>query len=299
MPLARTRPIAGLAVIGAAALIAGCGGGDSDAPSAEEFRQQADAICADANARLGALEEPASAAEILPYLQAGLPIQEDEIARIRELEAPEDLQPTLDGAADLLQQRQEAIQAAADRIAGGEDPAAVIDEVDPEIQRLRDEARAAARELGLTVCGTDPDDAAQAGTTGTAASAPDAPVTSPGGAGQASAYVDDVQAAAAALRGFGTTLQGTSSLEGLRERLPQAQAQLDEFDAAIAELDGYTLDDQTLEAQRQRLAEAGPEVSDVLRRFVAAASSGDSEALASLVPEVQQAITEFGQAATP
>jgi hypothetical protein len=123
-------------------------------------------------------------------------------------------------------------------------------------------------------------------------------VTSPG-AGQATEYVDDVQAAAAALQGFGTTLQGTTSLEGLEAKVPEAEAKLDEFDAAIAELEGYTLDDATLEAQRQRLAATGPEVSDVLRRFVDAAASGDTEAVATLVPEVQQVITEFGQAATP
>ena len=47
MPPVR-RPLAGLAALGAAALIAGCGGG-SDSSSADDFRQQADEICADAN----------------------------------------------------------------------------------------------------------------------------------------------------------------------------------------------------------------------------------------------------------
>ena len=42
MPSLR-RPIAGLAAVGAAALIAGCGGG-SDTSSADDFRAQADDV---------------------------------------------------------------------------------------------------------------------------------------------------------------------------------------------------------------------------------------------------------------
>jgi hypothetical protein len=88
MPSLR-RPIAGLAAVGAAALIAGCGGG-SDTSSAD-VRAQADEICADANERIGALTEPGPAAEVLPYLRAVLPIQAEELERIRALDQPEDL----------------------------------------------------------------------------------------------------------------------------------------------------------------------------------------------------------------
>jgi len=302
MPALR-RPLAGLAAVGAAALIAGCGGG-SDSSSADEFRSQADEICADANERIGTLTEPGPPAAVLPYLQAGLPIQAEELERIRELDPPDDLQADFDEATDLLQQRQDAIQQAADRIEAGEDPEAVIRDLGPEITRLRDEARVKAGELGLTVCGAADDVAAT-----TAATTPTAPTTTAGpsaGGGTATAatgetaeYVEDVGAAVAALRSFSQLLQGTSSLEDLRARIPQAQAQLDAFDEAVGRLDDYTFDNATLEAQRDQLAAAGPQVSAQLRRFLTAAESGDAEAIQSVLPGVSQALTEFQQAATP
>lgn len=301
MPLARRRTLAGVAALGAAALIAGCGGGGSDALSGDEFRERADAICADADERLDTLTEPSTGDEVLPFLQAGLPIADEELQRLGELEAPDDLQATLDEAQDLNQQRQDLIQQAADRIEGGEDPQAVVGEVDPELERLREEARAKARELGLTVCGTDSADAGS--TTAPEATAPDAGAattapTAPQAGGENAGYVADVREAASALQGFGTVLQGTTSLDDLRAKVPEARSQLDSFDAAIAQLDGYTLENARLEAQRSGLAETGPRVGSVLRRFLDAANTGDTEAVQALVPEVTKAITDFQEAAT-
>ena len=295
MSLVPRRPLAAIAALGAAALIAGCGGGSDS--SADDFREQADEICAQANARTGALAEPATSGEVLPYLESGLTIQGEELERIRALDPPEDLQPAFDEATDLLQQRQDAIRQAADRVSAGEDPDAVIAEVSPEITRLRDEGRAKARELGLTVCGSEEDDAGSTApaTTGTA---PQTGGTAPAQSGQAQRYAADLQAAGTALQGFGGVLQGTTRLDDLRSRVPEANAALDEFEAAIGTLEGYTLDNATLESQRARLAETGPEVSDTLRRFVAAAESGDTEAVQALVPEVTQAISAFQAAAT-
>jgi hypothetical protein len=255
------RPLAGLAAVGAAALIAGCGGG-SDTSSADDFRAQADEVCADANERIGTLTEPGPPAEVLPYLQAGLPIQAEELERIRALDPPEDLRADFEEATDLLQQRQDAIQQAADRIEAGEDPEAVIRDVGPEITRLRDEARAKARELGLSVCGADAAGATTAGTTPTAP-ATTAPATTAattgggtatGATGEAAQYVKDVSAAVTALRTFSQLLQGTSSLEDLQKRIPRARAQLDAFDDAVAKLDDYTFDN----APSRRSATSSP-----------------------------------------
>ena len=297
MSLVPRRPLAAIAALGAAALIAGCGGG-SDSSSADDFREQADEVCADANARTGALTAPTSSDEVLPYLESGLTVQAEELERIRALDPPEDLQADFDEATDLLQQRQDAIRQAADRISAGEDPDAVSTELSPEIDRLRTEARAKARELGLTVCGSGDDDAGSTAPT-TTGTAPQTGGTAPAQGGQTpQQYAADVQAAGTALQGFGTVLQGTTSLDDLRSKVPEANAALDEFDAAIAKLEGYTLDNATLEEQRAGLAETGPNVSDTLRRFVAAAESGDTEAVQALVPEVTQAISAFQAAAT-
>jgi hypothetical protein len=300
MPSLR-RPIAGLAAVGAAALIAGCGGG-SDTSSAD-VRAQADEICADANERIGALTEPGPAAEVLPYLRAVLPIQAEELERIRALDQPEDLRADFEEATDLLQQRQDAIEQAADRIEAGEDPEAVIREVGPEITRLRDEARAKAQEIGLSVCGADGAGATTAGTT-PAAPATTAPATTAGGTataptGETAQYVKDVGAAVTALRSFSQLLQGTSSLEDLQSRIPQARTELDAFDDAVAKLDDYSFDNPTLEAQRDQLAASGPRVSEQLRLFLDAAESGDAEAIQAVLPDVTRALTEFQEAATP
>ncbi|HSI31648.1 MAG TPA: hypothetical protein VK951_09980 [Miltoncostaeaceae bacterium] len=301
MPPVR-RPLAGIAALGAAALIAGCGGG-SDSSSADDFRQEADEICADANSRLDTLTEPTSGAAVLPFLQEGLTIQADELERIRALDPPDDLQPAFDEATDLLQQRQEAIQQAADRIEAGEDPEVVIQEASPKITRLRDEARAKANELDLTVCGADDDGAASAGTATTA------PATTAGTAGggatgtattgAAAQLAADRQQAITALRGVVQAFSGATSVEDLQAAAPEARASLDELDAALQSIEGYTLDNAALERQRQRLAEAGGQASEVLGRFVDAAESGDPESLQSLVPELTQAASELQQAATP
>ncbi len=293
----RRRPLAGLAVVGAAALIAGCGGG-SDSPSADDFREQADAICADANREIDGLTEPASADtdEVLPFLTSGLTIQQSQIDELRDLEPPSDLEGTWNEAIDLLEQRQALIQEAADRIAAGESAAEVLGD-DAEIERLQEESRQKARDLGLTVCGCE-DEEPSTTAADTTATAPDTATSGPAQSGESARYLADVQAAAGALQSFGQVLQGSTDVDDFKANVPEAQASLDEFDAAIAELDAYELSDARLEEQRSGLAETGPRVSDVLRRFLDAASSGDIAAVGELVPEVTARINEFQQAAT-
>jgi hypothetical protein len=309
MSLVRSRPLAALAVLGAAAAIAGCGGGDDDsgALSADEFRQQADAICADANTRIDALDEPTGADQVLGFLQSGLTVQKEQLEKLKALEPPDDLAGTFNEATDLLDQQTAAIQGATDRIAGGEDPEAVIGEVDSEIDSLSDQADAKAKELGLEVCGTEDTGTDATDTTATVATAPALTTTTPpatdttsGSAttGDTAGYVEDVQAAAAALTTFGTALQSTTSLDDLKAKVPDATQALDDFDKAIGELETYTLSDGTLDRQRAGLVRTGPRVSDVLRQFLDAAQEGDVAAVQGLVPEVTSAITEFQQAAT-
>jgi hypothetical protein len=306
MPLAVRRSIAGLAAIGAVAFIAGCGGG-SDSLSAEEFRTQADAVCADTDRQIDELTEPTSGDQVLAFLRAGLPIQEAQLAKLRELEPPEELKADFDSAMGLLEQQTTAIDAAADRIEGGEDAEAVLTEVNDQISGLGDQADEKAQTLGLTVCGDDSDSGDSTATAATVATAPavtvdPAPTTSAPaettGGGETAAYVADVQEAAGALQEFGTLLQSTTGLDDLRGKIPAAQAELDTFDAAIAKLDGYTLEAAELEEQRAGLARTGPAVSDVLRRFLDAADEGDLAAVQALVPEVTQTIGEFQAAAT-
>jgi hypothetical protein len=303
MRIARRRLTAGIIALGAAAVIAGCGGGsDDDSSSAAEYREAADAICADSERQTDAVESPSDdPTEVAAFLREGLTIERAALDRLRALDPPEELRADHEQAVALIDERLGVIEAATERIEGGEDPDAVFESASPAIHASEEQTDALARELGLTVCGSG-DEGDTTTTTPTETAPTDTGATTPtapsGGTAEPSEYVEDVQAAAAALQGFGEVLQSSTSLDDLKAKVPEAQAGLDEFDRAIAELDSYTLDDADLERQRAGLAETGPRVSDVLRRFLDAISEGDLQAVQDLVPEVTRTITEFQQAAT-
>lgn len=313
MPLVRRRPLAGIAALSVVALLAGCGGGSdsaggSDALSAAEFRTQADAICADFNRTSEGVADPTSSAEVLPYLKTILPFQQDELRKLEALKPPADLADTYTEALALLNKQRAAIVAATAEIEGGASAETVIARVGPEIEALNTQADAKGKALGLKICGTDETESTSTG--GSSAPAPEsapasttieAPATTgetPSTTGTTGRYVDDVQAAATALQEFGSILQGAAGIDDFTAKAPEAKKSLDTFDAAIAELAGYTLEVPKLEKQRAGLTETGPQVSDVLRRFVDAAAEGDIATVGTLVPEVMKTITEFQKAAT-
>lgn len=308
MSLARLRrPVAGIATLGAAAaLITGCGGGGSDSLSAAEFRTQADAICADYNAKAATLTDPSSPAEYLTSLKEIVPLQDAQLAKLKALKAPSELEGTFTEALAILDKQKGVLDSAVTRLEGGEDPTAVITSIGAQAGDLGDQADVKAKDLGLTVCGTD--GATASGTTSTTATAPAAPTTpattaaatttAPTGTGDTAGYVADVQSAATALQQFGTVLSTSTGISDLKSKVPEAQKSLDSFDAAIAKLDDYSLGIPRLDEQRTGLARTGPKVSDVLRRFLDAAASGDLGAVQKLIPEVTTTIGEFQKAAT-
>jgi hypothetical protein len=289
------RPIAGLALIGAAALIAGCGGGsDSDALSADELRAQADAICADVDRATDAVAEPTSTDEVLPFLTATREANGTGLERLKELDPPEELAETWNEAITLQDEQLALLDQAISRIEDGEDAEVVIDDLAPQLSQNDSRLDAAARELGLTVCGADDDEPSRGAAT--TLDDPDPPPAT-GDTGTIEQYVDDVQETAGALQSFGELLQGIDSVEELEAQAPQAQAYLDEFDAGIATMAGYTLPQARVEQQRENLVAVGPRVSDVLRRFVDAAAGGDQSAVQNLLPEVLSVLQEFTAAA--
>ena len=136
MPPVR-RPLAGIAALGAAALIAGCGGGSDSL----ERRRVPPAGRRDLRRRQRAPRhahraDPGPA--VLPFLQEGLTIQAEELGAhpgARSAGRPpgglrRGDRPAASSARRLIQQ-------AADRIEAGEDPEAVIQEASPEIARLQ------------------------------------------------------------------------------------------------------------------------------------------------------------------
>ncbi len=297
MPLVNRRSLAGLCAAGAIVLAAGCGGGGggSNALSASEFRSQADAICQTSKDTIAALTAPTVAstnAQVSAFLAAGLKASDAQIAQLRALDPPSDLAPTVNQALGLLEQRQTRIRAVAGRVAAGEDFTKVIAQENAQITSLNDRADAKARELGLTVCGTDNNDSGTSATTstGTTATAP----TATGGATSAQ-VTNDLKAAQAALVGVSTTLQGAngSSLNDLKAVVPDARKALTDFDAAVAKLANDTAPNAALEKVRAAVVTAGPKVSDVLGRLLDAIENGDEAAAAALVPEAQKVFGEL------
>jgi hypothetical protein len=292
MRFARHRIMAGLVVVGASlAIAAGCST-DSDDPAATtgntsgggltaaEYRQQANAVCVDTEAGIGGLENPSNptAAQTADILADGLEIQQSGIDRLKALDPPDDLQADHDKAISLLEQRQTVTQRLLERIRGGESVAALTRELGPQIQRLRNQGDDVARELGLDECIDGP--------SGEDAEAQTSALNK---------YREDVRAAGSAIGNFARLLQDDETFSAKEDRL---QANLDAFQQNIEDLSGYTLSNATLERQRAGLARTGPNVTDVLRRFMDAAADNDQGAIQDLAPEVQRVLSEFQSVVT-
>ena len=297
MLLVNRRSLAGLCAAGAIALAAGCGGGgdDGSALSAGEFRTQADAICQTSKDTIAALTQPTSSstnAEVSAFLTAGLEATDAEIAKLRALEAPSDLSGTLDEALDLLEQRQERIRAATGRVAGGEDVQAVLTDANAEIDSLNGQADAKARELGLTVCGTDDDE--------------------PGRVNHL--HRDDAHrphhdGRRAVRRGDGPHPGGGRDAVGRdpgaadrEQRLPRRREGGDSARRGRSSPSSTTpsprsratpRSDAAQERARAAVAAAGPKLSEALSRLFDALEDGDQAAAAAVVPDVQQTLQEL------
>jgi hypothetical protein len=141
-----------LAVVGAGASLAGCGGG-GDRLTMEELSARADEVCARFEKSLDALEEPQSMGEIGPYAEQARPIVEDAVAELRKLEPPDDVAATWDRWMALNDQSIDALSDLAHAAAAGD--AARVREVAAEAAAADDRADALAGELGLQDCGND------------------------------------------------------------------------------------------------------------------------------------------------
>lgn len=137
----------------AAAVLAACGGGSGDRLSEEEFREQANAICTDYNEQIADLGSPTSPEDIPDYVERGIPIIEEGIAKLRELNPPEAMADEYDRMLDETEKTipvaRQLSEAAADEDAEAVQEAISLgQEADAESDRL-------ARELGLESCASE------------------------------------------------------------------------------------------------------------------------------------------------
>ena len=146
----------GLAVVaGAAALfLAACGGGgggSAQSLTAEEFRQQADAICKQYEDKLSELGSPSSLDDLGTFIDEAVPIIEEGNNKLSELEPPDDLSGDWGRAMELQDQN---LQVARDlQKAIHDNDTAGIQELVSQLDATDAESTRLARKVGLEDCG--------------------------------------------------------------------------------------------------------------------------------------------------
>jgi hypothetical protein len=144
---ARIPLLAALAVASVGA--AGCGGGGSTASttaSSADFVAQGNQICKEDNAKFKALGTPSSS-DVRPFLQKLIPLLDDDLSRLKDLEPPSDEAATFDAWIAHLEQGTELTKKAAD--APSSDAATKILQPSRSINKQAD---AEAKKLGLDEC---------------------------------------------------------------------------------------------------------------------------------------------------
>jgi hypothetical protein len=142
------------AVALAAFFTAGCGGdGGNGELTAEEFRQQADAICAEFESKLDAVDQPSSPDDLKRFVDEAVPIIEEGTQELNDLDPPEEFQDEWTRVVAINEENLEVIRNV---------QTALEDDDVEEAQRLieeaggnEEEADRLTREIGLTKCGQD------------------------------------------------------------------------------------------------------------------------------------------------
>jgi hypothetical protein len=137
-----------------AAVFAGCGGdGDDDRLTAEEFRQQADAICVDFEGRLDELGTPESLDDLQGLVDDAVPILEEGTNELEQLQPPEEFEEDWDRAMEINREQLDTVREL--RTAVEEGDQARIAELLQEANAAREESDQIAADLGLEQCGSE------------------------------------------------------------------------------------------------------------------------------------------------
>ncbi len=147
-----------IALLAAAGLIAvGCGGGgDGGRLSEAEFRAQANAVCLKYDERIEALGEPESLEEVPEFVDQALPIIEEGVAELRELEPPEELEADYDRMLAETERSVGVAQRLRDAAAEGDQQA--LQDAFEEGNAADSQSDRIARELGLDECADETDE---------------------------------------------------------------------------------------------------------------------------------------------
>jgi hypothetical protein len=148
--------IRGVIAISAAALVlGGCGGGNGggEEMTADEFRQEADAICAEFEGRLDDLGRPESLDDLQNFVSEAVPIIEEGNAQLQELNPPDELQEQWDRAMEINNEQLETVRDLREAVEDGDQARA--QELIEAGNEANTEADQLAADLGLEDCGSD------------------------------------------------------------------------------------------------------------------------------------------------
>jgi len=141
----------GLILLGALALLAGCGGGD-DRLSAKDYRAKASQICSETQRETNALGRPKRTSEFKVFLARGLKVTDRSLQRFSALKPPKDLQDEHDAIVAGEREAQEQLRSLSTKLHGDSRDLAVLRQVQPQLSKIGDETNARYRAAGLTAC---------------------------------------------------------------------------------------------------------------------------------------------------
>lgn len=151
---ARSYVLASIAGAGVL-FLAACGGDGGERLSKDEWIEQADAICAQADEDVEALTEPTQLDEIPEFTDTASEISRGALSDLRALQPPEEDQATVDEMLDLVKHQIEIGEQIGEAAEDGDQDEVqrLADESDP----IESEADEKARQYGLKDCGSDSD----------------------------------------------------------------------------------------------------------------------------------------------
>jgi hypothetical protein len=152
---------AGMAAV-LVAVAAGCGGGGGSGPTRAEYASQVNRICADRQDEISKID---SGLEDEAGVRHVISINQDLLAELDDVEAPEDDREAVDRLTALIEEQDRTLEQYADALASGEAPdeTAVVDELEAQAAEFDRGADA----LGLDRCRAAGDDSGSTGTTTT------------------------------------------------------------------------------------------------------------------------------------
>jgi hypothetical protein len=131
-----------------AVALAACGG--EDRLSQAEFQQRANAVCKKYNDRIAAIGDPTSPAVVPEYVDKGVPLIEQGLSELRDLNPPEDVEDDYDRMLAATEDGIPAIRKLGQAVAAND--AVAVQEALQEVRRVSTTSNRLATTLGLESC---------------------------------------------------------------------------------------------------------------------------------------------------